>query len=366
MRDVERILDAATNRAAEALRVMEDAARFLADNRALTEELKQLRHTLRTAAPNTHTRDTKSDVGTELNTETELTRATARDVVTAASKRLQEALRSLEEWTKLRSPSPRGRGVRGEGGNTDATQHSASSPTLYKSTRYNAYTLEQKLLAQLPRPFTGWRLCLLLTESLCTNPWQSVARAAIKAGADCIQLREKTLSDRDLLTRARELVELAEGRTDIIINDRPDIALAAGAQGVHLGQTDMPLEDARAIATDRLLIGVSTSNLDEAQAARTADYCGLGPMFPSATKSKPTLAGPDYLRAYLTHEPQLPPALAISGITPNNIPKLTKAAANHPFGVAVSSYICASSDPATATRELLSTLSPRERAGVRA
>lgn len=338
-REVGRILDAATNRAAEALRVMEDAARFLLDDRPLTAEIKQLRHDLRAAAPIRRARDTPGDVGTSVSTSGELSRSTARDVIAAACGRLQEALRSLEEWTKL--------------GPRDAT--------VYESARYRAYTLEQRLLDAFPSPFVGWRLCLLLSESVCTRPWRDVARNAIDAGADCIQLREKDLSDRELLARARTLVELAAGRADIIINDRPDIALAAGAQGVHLGQTDLPLEDARALAADRLLIGVSTSNLDEAIAAQAADYCGVGPLFPSTTKAKPALSGPNYLRAYLAHKPQLPPALAISGITPRSIDELHAAAHNRPFGVAVSSYICAAEDPAGATRAILSPLSPGER-----
>ncbi len=373
MRDRARITDAATNRAAEALRVMEDAARFLLDDRALTGELKQLRHDLRSAAPSVAHRDTASDVGTTVSTEAELTRASARDVVTAASKRLQESLRSLEEWSKLLSPSPRGRGAGGEGdapasvAGADAATTNAPSPqpspsgrgsrsAFYESARYRAYTLEQRLLDALPRPFTGWRLCLLLTESLCAHPWPDVARAAIDGGADAVQLREKDLSDRDLLDRARALVDLANGRADVVINDRPDIALAAGASAVHLGQTDLPLAEARAIVGDRLLIGVSTSNINEAEAARAADYCGVGPMFPSTTKAKPTLSGPDYLRAYLAREPALPPALAISGVTPETIPVLTTAAGGRPFGVAVSSFICAADDPAAATRAILETM----------
>ena len=344
MRDRARITDAATNRAAEALRVMEDAARFLLDDRALTAELKQLRHGLRAAAPPPAARDTQSDVGTDVSTEAELTRTSARSVVEAASKRLQESLRSLEEWSKLPPLSP---------GERAGVRAPASPPSIYESARYRAYTLEQRLLDALPSAFTGWRLCLLLTESLCARPWPDVARAAIDAGADSLQLREKNLSDRDLLARARALVEIAEGRADIVINDRPDIALAAGASAVHLGQTDLPLGEARAIVGDRLLIGVSTSNPAEAEAARAADYCGVGPMFPSTTKAKPTLSGPDYLRAYLSCAPALPPALAISGVSPESIPELVNAAAGRPFGVAVSSFICAADNPAAATRTIL-------------
>ena len=334
MRDHARILDASGNRAAEALRVMEDAARFLIDDAPLSRELKQLRHDLRAAAPTLASRDTEADVGTTITTAGETTRRDIRDVVTAASKRLQESLRSLEEWSKL-----------------DTT-----SPSPFESHRYRAYTLEQRLLEALPRPFTGWCLCVLLTESLCARPWLEVADAAASAGADCLQLREKNLPTAELLARARALVECAGDRADVIINDRVDIALAAGARGVHLGQTDLPLEAARRIAGPALLLGVSTANLHQAHAARTADYCGAGPMFPSATKPKTALSGPEYLRAYLAHTPALPPVLAISGITEVNLPALTHAAAGRPFGVAVSAAVCAAPDPANACRKLLDTL----------
>ena len=81
---------------------------------------------------------------------------------------------------------------------------------------------------------------MLLTESACTLPWLETAEAVIEAGADCIQLREKSLSDRELVDRTRRLVELARPRAcSIVVNDRLDVALAADADGVHLGQDDL-------------------------------------------------------------------------------------------------------------------------------
>lgn len=337
MRTPGRIVDASINRAAEALRVMEDAARFLADDSALTAELKSMRHELRALSPDTDDRDTEADVGTSITAEGESYRRDDRAVVTAAAKRLQESLRSLEEWAKLAPPSP-GAALR------------------YESLRYRAYAIEPRLLAAMPPTFTGWPLCVLLTESLCARPWQEVAEAAVEGGAGCLQLREKGLADAELLSRARELVALAGDRADVVINDRTDIALAAGARGVHLGQRDLPLDTVRRLAGRRLIVGVSTSTLDEARAARAADYCGAGPMFPSPTKPKPALSGPAYLAAYLAQDPPPPPALAISGITPSLIPELVRAAGGRPFGVAVSSAVCGAADPAAACRALLDAL----------
>jgi len=343
-RSTGRILDAATNRAAEALRVMEDAARFLLDDRSLCAEIKALRHDLRALTPSSAPghRDTPGDVGTDVSTESENVRRNERHVVAAACKRLQESLRSLEEWSKLSSCSAAaGAGVRG-------------STQSFEALRYRAYTLESQLMSRLPQGDPSFKLCLLLTESLCKNNWLDVAREAVSAGTGAVQLREKELDGAELLRRSTALLEAVGDRAAVIVNDRLDVALAAGAHGVHLGQTDLPLHVARDLAGGRLLIGVSTANLEQARAAEQADYCGVGPMFPSETKRKDTLAGPAYLAEYLAHD--LPPALAISGVTPETIPQLTEAANGRPFGVAVSSFVCCASDPARATGELLSAL----------
>lgn len=355
-----RIIDANANRSREALRVMEDAVRFALDDRDLTERLKGLRHDLAAAlAPLSGAglliaaRDTPGDVGLDIATPAESARASLADVATAAGKRLTEALRSIEEAAKAIPASAR----------TDPSL----APAI-EAIRYRAYDLEKSLsLALLPlgRRFTGLRCCVLLTESLCRLDPLETAQRAIEGGADAIQLREKDLDDRRLLQRARELVALAEklasptrARAAIIINDRPDIALLAGADGVHLGQNDLPLRDVRSLAAGRLLIGVSTARLDEAKAALAggADYCGVGPMFQSATKPKPALAGPDYLHEYLAHSPPLPPALAISGVSTETIPRLRAAADDRAFGVAVSSAVCAAADPAEAVRAILASL----------
>src|SRR5690606_32363494 len=101
-----------------------------------------------------------------------------------------------------------------------------------------------------------------------------------------LQLRDKRLQDRELLERARRLRELTESTATLfIMNDRPDLALLAGADGVHVGQEELSLSDARAIVGPRLLIGVSTHSLQQARAALAdgADYIGVGPTFPSNT-----------------------------------------------------------------------------------
>ena len=342
MPPVHRLLDVNANRAREALRVMEDAARFLLDDAALCGDLKRLRHdlagTLRPVAGLDASRDTLGDVGTAITTPAEATRASVADVAVAAGKRLSEALRSLEEFAKVLPPPA------AEGGAPPAAQ--------LEALRYRGYTLEQRLNAALRHGRARqWRLCLLLTGSLCVLPWREVLDRALAAGVDCVQLREKSLDDAELLNRARYVADRCHAGigdyppATCIVNDRPDVALLAGADGVHLGQTDLPPAAVCRLAGRQLIVGVSTSNLAEAHAARAAgaDYVGLGPMFPTTTKHKPVLAGPAYLRDFLS-DGQLRelPHLAIGGITPESLPPLVDAGVR---GIAVSSAVCGSKAP---------------------
>jgi len=230
-------------------------------------------------------------------------------------------------------------------------------PARIESIRYHIYDIEKRLrLALGPGLAPQWRLCVLITESLCAHqPWERVAELALEGGADCLQLREKTLPDHELLERARTLVAIARNaNAHAVINDRPDVALLAGAHGVHLGRHDMTIPDARRLAGFSLFMGASTENLDQARQAHRAgaDTIALGPMFPTTTKDKPRIAGPEYLRAYLA-EPTLAarPHLAIGGITPDNVRQLAEAGCR---GVAVSSAVCAAPDPAEACRSILS------------
>lgn len=347
MNALHRIIDANTNRAREALRVMEDAARFGLDRADLTEALKRLRHDLRAALDQPSldsglllaSRDVDHDEGRTIKTASEGSRSGLADIAGAASARLTEALRSIEEAAK-------------------ALEADAAP---IERLRYAAYTLQQQLITALGTDrCPQWRLCVLITESLCRRPWPEVAKAAINGGADCLQLREKNLAGRELLARAARLVELVACQSperkrgvSVIINDRADMALLSGADGVHLGQTDLPISETRRLAGFRLLIGASTANTDEALAAvhAGADYCGVGPMFPTSTKHKPSISGPEYLSRYLAH-PVLSqrPHLAIGGITPDNIGLLRSAGCK---GVAVSSAVCGADDPGAACRALI-------------
>jgi thiamine-phosphate pyrophosphorylase len=187
-----------------------------------------------------------------------------------------------------------------------------------------------------------------------------------------IQLRDKRLDDRELLGRARQLVALAHDCDHTrpqfpaprgadphspfplaIINDRVDIAAAADADGVHVGQEDLPTNEVRTIVGTRMLIGVSTHNIEQARAAVLdgANYLGAGPTFPSPTKSFEAFAGLDYLSA-VSAEIRLP-TFAIGGITAKNLPDVLASGITR---VAVGSAITSADEPASAARELLSML----------
>ncbi len=275
-----RLLDANANRAREGLRVVEDYARFILDDDGLSAELKNLRHDFTAAtagwlADAVLHRDIAGDVGTAHKTAAEMQRADLPAVVTAAGKRLGEALRAIEEFSKTIDPAAAGR---------------------VEAIRYRFYELEQRIARTL-RPATRFgavRLYVLITQSCCKNPWLKTAEEAIAGGADCLQLREKNIDDADFLQRARAFVALCRKHGVVsIINDRPDIALLADADGVHIGQGDLPAAEVRRMIGNGKILGVSTHNLAQAKRAVLdgADYIGVGPIFPSSTKPRDFSAG---------------------------------------------------------------------------
>ena len=305
-----RLLDANANRAREALRVLEDYARFVLDDGGISSQLKGIRHGLASAtrgwaAEAILHRDTPGDVGTAIKTEAEGKRQDLTDVVTAAGKRLGEALRAIEEYLKPIAP-------------VEASQ--------VEALRYRFYDIEHRLAFTLRPPsaacgFANVRLYVLITESLCKRPWLEAAEESILGGADCLQLREKDLDSGELLRRARQLVALCRHhKIPCIINDRPDVAILSGADGVHVGQDDLPARDVRKLIGRRLILGVSTHNFAQAKQARLdgADYIGVGPIFRSPTKPRDFVAGLDYARQVAATLPDLP-SVAIAGIHAGNV-----------------------------------------------
>ncbi|MEZ6113611.1 MAG: thiamine phosphate synthase [Pirellulaceae bacterium] len=161
---------------------------------------------------------------------------------------------------------------------------------------------------------------MLVDGRSSADEFTATARELVDAGVDMIQLRDKALSDRQLLERARQLREITwETKTLFVMNDRPDLAVLSRADGVHVGQDELSVKDARAIVGTRMLIGVSTHSIEQARAAvlAGASYIGCGPTFPSTTKAFDAFPGLDYL-CQVAAEIRLP-AFAIGGITDENL-----------------------------------------------
>ena len=198
------------------------------------------------------------------------------------------------------------------------------------------------------------RLYLLLTRELCKERPLAVLAAAIAGGVDLVQVREPETADAALVEWVREVRRVAGASgTPVIVNDRAYVALVAEADGVHLGQHDLAPGQVRALCGDRLLVGWSTHSAAEIERAAglPVDYCGLGPVFDTATKG---LAGRGLrlLREALPHASS--PTFAIGGITLENAASVKEAGAER---IAVSSAICGARDPGAAARALRSVLS---------
>jgi thiamine-phosphate pyrophosphorylase len=341
-----RVVDANANRAREALRVMEDYARFVLSDQELSLAIKSLRHDLSAAlkpisGDGLLHRDTPSDVGTGNKTPQELSRRDLAEVVTAAGKRLSEALRTIEEFCKVSMPQ---------------------IAVKIEAIRYAGYDIEQRLGRTLRHTerFRRVRLYVVLSESACRINWLEAAKAAIAGGADCIQLREKSLEGGELLSRARALVAECH-RQDVlcIINDRPDVAVLSGADGVHVGQGDLPAVEARKIVGSGAIVGVSTHNVGQARQAVLdgADYIGIGPMFRSSTKPRDFVVGPAGAREVVAAVKI--PVVAIAGITTSNVDEVWSAGVS---AIAVTAAVLDDDDVRAATARLAAPLAGRVRA----
>jgi thiamine-phosphate pyrophosphorylase len=191
-------------------------------------------------------------------------------------------------------------------------------------------------------------LYALITEQYCRRPWLETAEAVLAGGAGVIQLREKDLGAGELLERGRALRSLTEGYgVLLIINDRPDVALLSGADGVHLGQGDLPAPAVRELVGPDVLIGLTTHTVEEAAAAEAlgVDYVGVGPAYPTRTKDIEHGGGPELIRR-LCRATRLP-GVAIGGVTPSNAAPLVVAGAR---AVAACAALCAAENPEQTAR----------------
>jgi thiamine-phosphate pyrophosphorylase len=204
--------------------------------------------------------------------------------------------------------------------------------------------------AERLRVFDEADLYVVITEALCAGRSAlDILGMTLAAGVRLVQLREKDLDGRRLYERAREFRRLTTAAGALlIINDRLDIAMAAGADGVHLGQEDLPLEAARRVAPE-LIIGASTHSLEEALAAQAtgASYVNIGPIFATQTKEGVAPLGPEMIDRIVPH--LRIPWTTMGGIKSTNIDQVVCRGAKHP---AVITAVTAAADPTAAARKL--------------
>jgi len=348
---VARLLDANLDRAREGLRVLEDWARFGLDRADLVARTKDMRQRLGRLHRDDYklARHSATDPAAGMGHPAQLERLSPSQVVGANAGRVHEALRVLEEF---------GRSLDGELASEAA------------SLRYGLYDLEVDLL-QASR--SGQQRRQLLAQChlyLVSSPgpqMEAAVEAALGAGVRLVQYRAKegaqvglvegegrALDDSQRLQQARRLRELCSRHGALfIVNDRIDIALAVQADGVHLGQGDLPPAVARQLLGPEALIGRSTHALEQLQqaVAEGCDYVGVGPVNATPTKPGRAPVGLDYVRQAASASPI--PFFAIGGIEATNVAAVQAAGGQR---VAVVRAITAAGDPGAATRALLQAL----------
>ncbi|MBF2080127.1 MAG: thiamine phosphate synthase [Synechococcales cyanobacterium T60_A2020_003] len=330
---VDRILDANFDRAREGLRIIEEWCRFGLNNTPFTEECKHLRQTLAQwhSADIRAARDTPGDPGTDLTHTQEQYRANLTHVLQANFCRVEEALRVLEEYGKLSHPD---------------------LSTVAKGMRYQVYTLESNLLGHQRHLKLQQALLYLVTSP--TEHLLGVVEAALQGGVTLVQYRDKDADDLTRLEQGQELRQLCHRYGALfIVNDRVDLAVALDADGVHLGQQDLPIAIARQILGGNRIVGRSTHCPDDLHRAQEegADYIGVGPVYETPTKPGRAAAGLDYVRYAAEHATI--PWFAIGSINTDNVGEVLSAKAER---VAVVRSIMQADNPTLIAQYFISQL----------
>ncbi|MFC1991552.1 thiamine phosphate synthase [Chloroflexota bacterium] len=340
-----RIIDANFNRIGEGLRLLEEIARLLLDDAALTQQLKTMRHELIRGDSSFQQqllqyRNSENDVGVDIEVPGEDKGKELPILLVANSRRVQESLRTLEELAKLPDIPPE----------LDSEK--------FKHARFNLYTIEQNLMSRFMRrdmlKHISGLYVIIDKQLLKGRDYLEVAGQVIRGGAATIQLRDKMSSKRELLPVARQLKDLcAEHNVLFIMNDYLDVALDCNADGLHLGQDDLPISVARRLLPPRKIIGCSTDSVKLAVAAQSdgADYVAVGAIYPTASKISTTtpakVVGPETLRQ--VRQAVTTPIVAIGGITKDNATEVVAAGAD---SVAVISAVLAADSPEAASRQM--------------
>lgn len=309
-----RLIDANVNRVSEGIRVLEDTVRFIYDREDFSKVLREKRHYLRKLFISfdekfLEARDTPNDVGIKITQNSSLDKkSSTKNLVTGNFKRIQEGLRSIEESLKV-------------------INHFDLSKEI-ENFRYSFYTLEKQILNLIKNPIPLGIYGITAENFSAGKTNFQVVEEMIKAGIKIIQYREKNKSLKEKLIEAKALAKLCKKNNVLfIVNDHIDIALMVDADGVHVGQDDMPVEDIRKILGPKKIIGLSTHSIEDAKNAmlQDIDYIGVGPIFPTTTKNRESV-GLEYLE-YVEKNIDLP-YIAIGGIKEHNLHEISKRGAS--------------------------------------
>lgn len=306
---MKRIIDANLNRAAEGLRVIEEIARFILSDTELSARLKTIRHELQKFFDVEYdnlldSRDTLNDVGCNIINPDK--KESLDSIFKANFKRVEEAFRVLNQYASFDD-----------------------------SYRYRIYTIEKEMRSKLKldykKIFLNDKKLYLVTNSdnfESDEIFLDKVALSIKSGVDIVQLREKNTTSKRFIYLAQRIRELTSHfGAAFIVNDRVDIAKISNADGVHLGQDDIPVSYAREILGDNAIIGVSTHCPDHAKKAITdgADYIGVGPVFKTPTKPSKDPVGLEYVK-WAADNVNIP-FFAIGSIDTANIKEVVQAGA---------------------------------------
>lgn len=340
MTNLKRILDANLNRATEAARILEEIARFLLDDKDLSEKLKNIRHKINAVQEESYgnyleARDTENDVGVEIKNSD--SRIDIENIFKANIKRLQQALRTLAEYS------------------VDNKDNAA----LFEKLRYTSYTLEKIMWDKLvfnQSPIEDKKLYLVTNSDKFTSEdeFLDAIASALQGGVDILQLREKNMPAKKILELGKKVKLLcSEYGAMFIVNDRIDIAAILDADGVHLGQDDLDVQSAREILGKNKIVGVSTHAPEQALKAVEdgADYIGVGPVFATPTKQGRIPVGLDYVK-WASENIEIP-AFAIGGIDEENVEQVLNTGAKR---IAVVRAIINAKSPQKSAEEFYQTL----------
>lgn len=319
MSNSSRIIDVNFDRLFEGLKVIEDWARFYLEDKKLLHQIRNLeRLTLKTYLKIPwrallRYRGSKADLG-RVDSFDYGRRRNAAEILRANWNRLKSAARSLEEAAKFQA-----------GGFEE-----------FKRIRFRIYDLEKDVLLKFTRRFDPAFYVILDEKFLDSVSLKKIMRSLVNSGVGIVQLRMKTASDLDFYVQAKKIRDLIpQDRMKFVVNDRLDIAMAVGADGVHVGNEDLPLREVRRICED-LIVGKSVKSAGDArQAAREgADYVAVGSIFATTTKDNAEVVGLAALKR-IARSVDIP-VVAIGGITQKNLKSVFRAGA---AGVAMCSAV---------------------------